>query len=58
MVIAELADGGVVAAALTVPAFGAAAPYALMMIALAVVPGTLLGLWFDRERHTRPALAS
>ena len=34
-------------------AFGAAAPYALMMIALAVIPGALLGLWFDRERHTQ-----
>jgi iron(III) transport system permease protein len=34
-------------------AYGAAAPYALVIIALAAVPGTLLGLWFDRERHTR-----
>jgi iron(III) transport system permease protein len=33
--------------------YGAAAPYALVMVALAVVPGALLGLWFDRERHTR-----
>ena len=30
-------------------AYGAAAPYALVIIALAVVPGALLGLWFDRE---------
>ncbi len=35
-------------------AYGAAAPYALVMVALALVPGTLLGLWFDRERHARP----
>ena len=34
-------------------AYGAAAPYALVMVALAVVPGALLGLWFDSERHTR-----
>jgi iron(III) transport system permease protein len=34
-------------------AFGAAAPYALMMIALAVIPGAFLGLWFDRERYTQ-----
>lgn len=32
-------------------AYGAAAPYALVIVALAAVPGTLLGLWFDRERH-------
>ncbi len=31
-------------------AYSAAAPYALVMVALAVVPGILLGLWFDRER--------
>jgi iron(III) transport system permease protein len=31
-------------------AYGAAAPYALVMVLLALVPGTLLGLWFDRER--------
>ena len=34
-------------------AYGAAAPYALVMVALAMVPGALLGLWFDRERHSR-----
>ena len=34
-------------------AYGAAAPYALVMVALALVPGALLGLWFDRERHSR-----
>jgi iron(III) transport system permease protein len=38
-------------------AFGAAAPYALMMIALAVVPGALLGLWFDRERYGQAVAA-
>lgn len=32
-------------------AYGAAAPYALALVALAVVPGALLGLWFDRESH-------
>jgi len=31
-------------------AYGAAAPYALVIIGLAMVPGALLGLWFDRER--------
>jgi iron(III) transport system permease protein len=31
-------------------AYSAAAPYALVMVALAVIPGTLLGLWFDRSR--------
>jgi iron(III) transport system permease protein len=30
-------------------AYGAAAPYALVIVALAVIPGALLGLWFDRE---------
>jgi iron(III) transport system permease protein len=30
-------------------AYGAAAPYALVIVALSVVPGGLLGLWFDRE---------
>jgi iron(III) transport system permease protein len=38
-------------------AYGAAAPYALVIIALAVIPGALLALWFDRERHRRPQLA-
>jgi len=28
---------------------GAAAPYALVIVAIAVLPGALLGLWFDRE---------
>jgi iron(III) transport system permease protein len=32
-------------------AYSAAAPYALVMVALAVIPGALLGLWFDRERR-------
>ncbi len=30
--------------------YSSAAPYALMMIGLAVVPGALLALWFDRDR--------
>ena len=38
-------------------AYGAAAPYALMITAIALIPGTLLALWFDRERFTRPAPA-
>ncbi|HWC34521.1 MAG TPA: iron ABC transporter permease [Mycobacteriales bacterium] len=39
-------------------AYGAAAPYALVIVLLAVVPGALLGLWFDRERHTHSAQSS
>jgi iron(III) transport system permease protein len=31
-------------------AYGAAAPYALVMVGLAILPGISLGLWFDRER--------
>jgi iron(III) transport system permease protein len=34
-------------------AYGAAAPYALVIVALAMVPGALLALWFDREHHMR-----
>jgi iron(III) transport system permease protein len=34
-------------------AYGAAAPYALVMVALALIPGVLLGVWFDFERHGR-----
>jgi len=30
--------------------YGAAAPYALMILLVAVIPGALLGLWFDHER--------
>ncbi len=29
--------------------YGAAAPYALVIVAVAAVPGVLLGLWFDRR---------
>jgi len=32
-------------------AYGAAAPYALVIVLLAAVPGAVLGLWFDRERR-------
>ena len=32
-------------------AYGAAAPYALVIVAVAVVPGALLGLWFDSDRR-------
>jgi iron(III) transport system permease protein len=37
-------------------AYGAAAPYALVIVVLAMIPGGLLGLWFDRERHMRANL--
>ncbi len=37
-------------------AYGAAAPYALVIVVLAMIPGALLGLWFDRERHVRANL--
>jgi iron(III) transport system permease protein len=32
----------------TESSYGAAAPYALVIIAVAVLPGALIGLWFDR----------
>jgi iron(III) transport system permease protein len=36
--------------------YGAAAPYALVIIAIAALPGALLGLWFDHERRSaKPA---
>lgn len=38
-------------------AYGAAAPYALAIIALAAVPAAVLALWFDRERGLQPQLA-
>jgi iron(III) transport system permease protein len=31
--------------------YASAAPYALVMIGLAIIPGALLALWFDRERE-------
>jgi iron(III) transport system permease protein len=31
--------------------YGAAAPYALVIVALAAIPGALLALWFDRGRR-------
>jgi iron(III) transport system permease protein len=34
-------------------AYGAAAPYALVMVALGLIPGVVLGVWFDFERHGR-----
>jgi hypothetical protein len=34
----------------TESSYGAAAPYALLIIAVAVIPGALLGLWFDGGR--------
>jgi iron(III) transport system permease protein len=30
--------------------YGAAAPYALVIVGIAALPGALLGLWFDRVR--------
>jgi iron(III) transport system permease protein len=41
----------------TESSYGAAAPYALVIVAVAVVPGALIGLWFDRERRTVPPAA-
>jgi iron(III) transport system permease protein len=38
-------------------AYGAAAPYALAIIALAAIPAAVLALWFDRDRGLRPQLA-
>jgi iron(III) transport system permease protein len=38
-------------------AYGAAAPYALVIVGLGVVPGVLLALWFDRGRGAHPELA-
>jgi iron(III) transport system permease protein len=37
-------------------AYGAAAPYALVIVGLAAVPGALLALWFDRGRSVRVQL--
>ncbi|HVV74700.1 MAG TPA: iron ABC transporter permease [Mycobacteriales bacterium] len=39
-------------------AYGAAAPYALVIVLLAVLPGALLGLWFDRESHMQQVQSS
>jgi iron(III) transport system permease protein len=38
-------------------AYGAAAPYAAVIVALAAIPGALLGLWFDRDRRQTPVPA-
>jgi iron(III) transport system permease protein len=38
-------------------AYGAAAPYALVIIALAALPAAILALWFDRGRGAQPQLA-
>jgi iron(III) transport system permease protein len=38
-------------------AYGAAAPYALAIIAMAAVPAIVLALWFDRDRRLQPQLA-
>jgi iron(III) transport system permease protein len=37
-------------------AYGAAAPYALVIVALAAVPAALLALWFDRGRGAQPQI--
>ena len=40
----------------TESAYGAAAPYALVIVAVSALPGALLGLWFDRgQRSATPA---
>jgi iron(III) transport system permease protein len=36
-------------------AYSQAAPYALIIILIAVIPGAFVGLWFDRERRTAAA---
>ena len=36
----------------TESSYGAAAPYALVIVAVAVLPGALLGVWFDRRPRT------
>jgi iron(III) transport system permease protein len=38
-------------------AYGAAAPYALVIVALAAIPAAVLALWFDRNRASQPQLA-
>ncbi len=38
-------------------AYGAAAPYALLIIVLAALPAIVLALWFDRGRDSQPQLA-
>jgi iron(III) transport system permease protein len=38
-------------------AYGAAAPYALVIVALAALPAAVLALWFDRGRNAQPQLA-
>jgi iron(III) transport system permease protein len=37
--------------------YGAAAPYALVIVAVAAIPGAMLGLWFDRGRRSYANLA-
>ena len=37
-------------------AYGAAAPYALVMMVMAVIPATLLALWFDRGPNAMPQM--
>src|SRR6185437_7698342 len=37
--------------------YGAAAPYALVTVALAALPAVVLALWFDRNRGAQPQLA-
>ena len=34
-------------------AYGAAAPYAAVIVGLAAVPSVILGAWFSRQRGTR-----
>ncbi len=42
----------------TESSYGAAAPYALVIIAVAVLPGALLGLSFDRRSRRAPRLST
>ncbi len=37
-------------------AYGAAAPYALAIVALAAIPAAVLALWFDRGRGAQPQI--
>ena len=37
-------------------AYGAAAPYALVMMVIAVIPAIVLAIWFDRGPHAMPTI--
>jgi iron(III) transport system permease protein len=42
----------------TEAAYGAAAPYALVIVLAAIVPGAILALWFDRDRRSAAQAAA